>query len=442
MQETVSPDGSCGSARRTRPIFVLGAAIRALVALVAFPFEAKPVLFAQDRPTNLPTDHTKAKNIAAELIRLRKLRSLPPVVILVPEAEVERVILAWLRKQQPGDEAVRFTRALAALGCVPRELDLLPVRARILTRQIGGWFDAERSAVVIVDSSADPKPAATPDPARAIIFGLLLRDRGFVLFPPTGERLTTNMRLARESLLAGDASLTLHLFSQAQPPAPQPGADDSGNATNDMLTPRFLIELNAVAVAQGFHLAQEAHRAGGGAQLDAAYSWPPSGTAGLLGRQPDRNPALPAPSAIRIAGEILNGAAPSWDDELGQLACLAYLRLQNSEEDAVLGARGLVADRLLAWEAKGEGIPNVAWQTLWHGTEDAAAFEEAIARVIGERYGVVTRSDEGFAFSARGRHVALSRNRHSLGVLLLDAADAATLQTLATMLSEPQSTAK
>ena len=250
-QENVLADGSGGSARWSRLETVFRAVLRALVALVTFTGEPKPGTLAQDGLQRLPTDLTQARNITVELLRFRQLRSSPPIVIPVPEVEVERVILAWLRKQQPGDEAVRFARALASLGCLPRGLDPLPIRARILTRQIGGWFDAERSAVVVVDPNTNPPPATRPDPERAIIFGLLLRDRGSALFPPTGERLTTNMRLARESLLAGDAGLTFHQFAQARPSATQPGVDDSGHPTNDVLMPPYLVALNAVVVDTG-----------------------------------------------------------------------------------------------------------------------------------------------------------------------------------------------
>lgn len=412
-----------------------------LLALAAYPaFASHLVSTAHAQEALKPTE------VAVELLKARQLRSQPMTVTSLPEAEVERVILAWLRRQQPGDEALRFTRALAALGCVPCELDPLPLRARVLTLQIGGWYDAERNAVVIVDSSTNPPPAAKPNVPRAIAFGLLLRQHGSTLLPPAGERFTTDMRLARDSLLAGDASLTVHLFSQRHPDAaPEAGlpADDPGHPVNKVPMPPYLIELDALPFAHGFACAQALHRAGNNAQLDAAYSCPPVSTAEIIGHRRHRDPAGAASqSRIVVTSETLNGAAPFWDDELGQFACLTFLRTQNRDEDALLGTRGLVADRLLAWEAKGAKRHHAAWQTLWQGTEHAAAFEDAITKVIVERYGVITRSGEGFTFNARGRHVSLSRNRNSLGVLLLDTADADTLQALATMLEEPQATAK
>jgi hypothetical protein len=371
-------------------------------------------------------------------MRFRQLDAKPITVEFMSEAEVERVVFTWLRKVQPGDEAIRFTRALAALGCLPRELDPLPIRARMLTQRVGGWFDDEKESIIIVDPNTNPPPKASSDKALAIVFGLLLREYGSGLLPRAGERLSTDMRLSRESLLAGDAALTRHLFAQQNPTAGDKANapdDDSFRTINQAQITSFLEELDLFPFIRGFEYAQTLNRDGSFSRLNEAYSRLSFGTAEIRELDVYRDPSHSTPPReICFTSEMLYGVTPFWDDELGQFACLALLRAYNSDENAELGTRGLIADRLLAWEAKGVDRHHAAWQTLWQGTEHAAAFEDAITKVLVERYGVITRSGEGFAFNAKGRHVSLSRNRNSLGVLLLDTADTHTLQTLANML--------
>ena len=54
--------------------------------------------------------------MGVEMMKFRQIKALPLVTSPATEAEVEKVVLAWLRRLQPGDEASLQARALAALG--------------------------------------------------------------------------------------------------------------------------------------------------------------------------------------------------------------------------------------------------------------------------------------------------------------------------------------
>ncbi|MDZ4290263.1 MAG: hypothetical protein U0984_20020, partial [Prosthecobacter sp.] len=105
-----------------------------------------------------------------DMMKLRKLQALPIPTTAVRQAEVEQAILSWLRRQQPDDEGPRFGLALAALGWIDKPVDPLPLRAALLVRQHGGWYDMEAQTLLTVDDSDKTgKPAA--DKPLAIAYG-------------------------------------------------------------------------------------------------------------------------------------------------------------------------------------------------------------------------------------------------------------------------------
>ncbi|MBL9133232.1 MAG: hypothetical protein JNG86_18625 [Verrucomicrobiaceae bacterium] len=366
--------------------------------------------------------------MGVEMMKFRKIQALPLVTTPSTPAQVEAAILKWLRAQQPGDEAVRFARALAALGWIPEEIDPLPLRAKMMTLQLGGWYDAETDAMLTVDPKSDPPPALKPDEPLAIAFGQLLREYGAVLFQPQHGPLSTDARLARESLIVGDAGLTRFLFSLQNPTA-EPGdqipAEDPDHPLNQVPMPVYLRELSSFPFLRGFEFAQTLHSAGEFAQLNAAYSRPPVSTSEVIDPEAYLDTTPPAAVEVSFPDVKLGGVEPFWDDRLGKFACVTALRAHNTDEDAALGARGLLADRLLAWKAAEAGVKrhHAAWQTLWMDTETAEAFFKAMSNSLKQRYdaGITAGGDGDLAFAAQGRFVRLKRNRSGSEVLLIDA---------------------
>lgn len=366
--------------------------------------------------------------MGVDMMKLRKIRALPLVTTPVPAARVEAAILKWLTTQQPGAEALRFASALAALGWIPEEIDPLPLRAKMLTIQLGGWYDPESDSLLMVDPKSDPPPPLRPDEPLAVAFGQLLREYGPTLFQPQHGPLSTDERLARESLITGDAGLTRFLFSlqnEAAAPKNEIPAEDPDHPINQVPMPVYLRELASFPFMRGFEFAQALHSAGEFAQLNAAYSRPPVSSAEVIEPEAYLDTTRPAPVEVSVAEVKLEGAEPFWDDRLGKFACVTALRMHNSDEDAALGARGLLADRLLAWKSteKDAKRHHAAWQTLWMDAGTAQAFFKAMSNSLKQRYGVtITAGGEGeLAFAAQGRFVRMRINQGGSGVLLIDA---------------------
>ena len=357
-----------------------------------------------------------------EMMKMRKLHALPMVTTPVSQQEVEAVILGWLKRQQPGDQARNLARGLAALGWIPEPIDPLPLRAALLARLLGGWYDEESETMFTVDPATASAPSVTSNEPLAIAFGQLLREFGSTLFQPQHGPLSTDMRVARESLICGDAALTRFLHSLQNPAAAQKDdlpAEDPDHPLNQVPLPVFLKELALFPFNRGFDFAQTLHSAGSFAQLNAAYSRPPISTAEVIEPEIYLDPERAAPVEIKLAEVRLKGAPPFLDDRLGKFACATALRAYNKDEAAAQGARGLVADRLLAWAADGGAKrDHAAWQTLFMDKASADAFYNAMLNCLEHRY----KSKGAAEFAVEGRFVALLPTQGGAGVLLIDAA--------------------
>jgi len=357
-----------------------------------------------------------------EMMKMRKLQALPMVTSVLSQTEVEMLILRWLKRQQPEEEARKAARGLAALGWIPEAIDPQPLKAALLARVLGGWYDDESETMYTIDPDTASDPVVVSNEPLAIAYGQLLREFGSTLFQPQYGPLSTDMRIARESLISGDAGLTRFLHS-LQNPAATPKDDlpvgDPDHPYNQVPLPAFLKEAILFPFSRGFEFAQTLHSTGSFAQLNAAYSRPPISTAEVIEPEVYLDPERPQPVEITLADVKLKGVPPFLDDRMGKFLCVTALRMYNKDQQAAEGARGLVADRVLAWPAEGGAKrDHAAWQTLFMDKASADAFHKAMLNWLKERYKTQGETE----FSLDGRWVSLVRNRGEAGVLVIDAA--------------------
>lgn len=384
----------------------------------------------RDRPATPPLTEGGAEpdyvSLGVELMSLRQLRQAPIPTVQAPEAEVERLILGWLKKRFSSDEPQRRVRGLAALGAIPQPVDILPLQAALMARQLGGWYDDEKETLLVTEppsNAAQPQP----DPVMALAYGELLRDHGQKLLPEP-NRLSTDARLAREALIGGDAALIRFLYSLKKPIPVNPNdlpPEDPDHPFNQVPLPVFLRELQMFPFSRGFEFAQSLHSAGDFKQLDAAYSRPPATTAEVIDPETYLSQNPPPPVKIDWADRSVQSSAPYWDDALGQFAVYVMLKAYNPDEVAFDATKRWVADRCLAWTAAGKSRDHAVWQTMWAGEADARLFFKAMREVLLQRYDQPSDSpveSPVIEFSAQDRFVRLSINCHGYGVLLIDAA--------------------
>ncbi len=389
------------------------------------------MLGAKGQRPGLPGEDTIPDfvGLGLDMMKLRGLQALPMTTVPLPLVEVEKKILAWLRQEWPGDEPERFGRALHALGWIPERVDPLTLRAALMARQIGGWYDATAETLFTVDASTSPPGTIPPNTeALAIALGQLMREYGPSLLPPDSEksRLSLDARLAREALIGGDAALTRFLNDLQRgvgPPTDEIPIDDPDHPLNQVPMPHFLRQLALFPFNQGFEFAQSLHAAGQFTQVNACYRRPPGSTLEVIdtGLYLGDQRALLLP--VTLSTTDVAGKQAYWDDTLGWFATVTALRMFNEDAAAAEGARGWRGDRLLAWPSAGKR-DHAAWQTVWVDDARASAFFKAMTAVLTQRYELEDAKPSAtgeLELAPPGRTIRLTRNRDGRGVLLIDA---------------------
>jgi len=401
---------------------------------------AKMAMKVEEPPANIPTDFV---SLGAEMLADRELQDLPMPTVLAPQADVEKVILDWLKQQHSDDFGTREGAAFAALGAIPNPIDTLPLRAALLVRLIGGWYDNQKSTLYLVDPEdvVDGMPVMS-DPVLGIAYGNLLHHYQKSLLPEPTKQLATDERMARLGLLGGDAALQRFLRDLKQFKGPDPNklpAEDPDHPLNQVPMPAFLRELEIFPLTQGFFFAQAMHSLGGFKQLSTTYGRPPESTADVLdterylAEQPTPLPRITWPSIK------LDNTEPFWDDRLGQYAALAFLKRYNAEEAAGEAIKGWMSDRFLAYALKGDLARrgHAIWQTRWTSGAQMNKFYQAMQECLQQFYDVKSDAAEALQFQAHGRSVRLLRIKSENSVLLIDAASDDFAKLAVKLLLEP-----
>ena len=372
-------------------------------------------------------------SLGVELLGLRKLQSVPMVTTTAPQKDVEKLILDSLKRLYPGDAPMLQSRALAALGVIPEPVDILPLKAALMVRQLGGWYDAASETVFLVDTSATPPPPS--DPVMALSYAQLLRDHeGFLQSSPTGTKVTLDSQLARDGLFGGDAALTRFLYSIQKPVnvgASDLPPEDPDHPLNEVPMPVFLRELHLFPASRGFEFAQSLHSVGGFQQITTAYGRPPLSSAEII------DPELylsdqPVPViSIQWPDTTIAGAEPYWTDTLGKYATYVLLRAHNPDEIAFDAAKGWRADQLLSYSAADKKRDHAVWQVRFPAATDARRFFKTLGASLLQRYDQPPQSaadEKALTFEAQDRSVRLSLVAQGTGILLIDSASTAFLR--------------
>lgn len=383
---------------------------------------AKPAMKEEPPPDDVPVDYV---SMGTELLAKRELDDLPMPTVTAPLADVEKLILAWLKRQHPAGYGEREGAAFAALGAIPRVIDTLPLRAALLVRQLGGWYDDASETIYLVDPA--DKVEGVPvivDPVLALGYANLQHHFGKTLLPGGKTALTTDERMARLALLGGDAALLRFLRDLEKFQGPNPNevpADDPDHPLNQVPMPAYLRELELFPQTSGFHFAQAMHSLGGFKQLNGVYARLPESTADIVDTERYlQDQRLPIPriewSKVDVAGE-----PPFWDDRLGRAALLSFLKRYNAEQPSVDAARGWQTDRFAAYAMQGDRTRrgHAVWQIRCTTPENATNLHKALRECLTQFYDTTT-TDPTFTAQGRTLHLSLLPDQHS--VLYIDAA--------------------
>ena len=382
---------------------------------------------AQAAPSSeQPSEQTPSdfQGIGFELVRTRLMSNLPAATIQTGRDDVEQRIASWLVTQFAPDHGLRFGRALAALGAIPQPVDAVDLKAKFLSHQIGAWFDTRDETLHVTEPADD---VSKKENALGLVYGNLFRVFGAAIFHET-KALTTDARLARESLIAGDAALVRLLHSLKNPAKGGGGGvgEDPDDLSRVVPIPYFLRELELAPFGYGLRFAQSLHSLGGFDQLDAAYQRPPVSCIEIFDAKTYLSETPFVPTPITWNNIEIGGAQPLLEDTLGVLCLVLCLKQHVNERIATDAVSGWMNDRFLVYSANGKPRDHAVWQTRWRDAKSAEVFFTVMRQHLASRYkeARVTVGEGGaLHVAATERSVALVHTHNGTGVLFVDAAD-------------------
>jgi hypothetical protein len=160
---------------------------------------------------------TRLREVSREVARMRRLRfRTAPAAQYVRRAELERRIRREIESSYPDAEAAAESRALVALGALPRGTSLKRLLKRALPGQIAGYYDP-RTRRLVVGANAGKELDAIERLTLAHELEHALVDQALGLPSFLDEQATADGRedveLAGLSLVEGDATLFTEAFA-------------------------------------------------------------------------------------------------------------------------------------------------------------------------------------------------------------------------------------
>jgi len=302
-------------------------------------------------------DEQGVEEISGRVERLRHLRFSGPVdATFLDDTALDRRLDELAGGTRARELLARQGEALVLLGAIPPGSDLHELTTEALTSQVVGLYVPETKELLVAQSGS---PGAVEEITLAHELEHALADDDLGLPLPSGTTAGSSDRvLAAQSLVEGDATLTMELYALhyisledqldvTEDPELAAGEGDLGSLP-DFLRRQLLFPYEA-----GLQYVCDRYEEGGWNAVDAAYSDPPASTAQLLGLR-DTDPVDPPP-----AGTL----PPPWRqvlrDQLGAAALAWLFAAPGGDPDRALPdprgpISGWAGDRIALWQ-RGEG---------------------------------------------------------------------------------------
>jgi hypothetical protein len=383
-----------------------------------------------------PNDGPDFVGIGIELVKLRGIKDIPIPTMSVPRAEVEKRIVRWLATQVTPEHGKLQGRALAALGVIPEPVDTIALKASFLSHQIGGWYDPADQTLYLAQREEEGITPDNKENALALSYGSLMKRFGPQLYPSDNKVTTLDARLARDSLIAGDAALLRFLHALQNPKTGGGGGvgEDPDDPSRAVPIPNFLREVELLPFTIGFDFMQAMHSIGEWDQVNATYRRPPVACAEALDSRVYLAEHRFTLRPIDLGDVRVKGIEPFWQDTMGPAATVVMLKQRVPQAIASDTAPGWANDKLFAYDAADKSRSHVVWQTLWRDSDAADAFFAAARQWLQGRYkeGRQPAAPPGvFQLDTSERFTHLQRTHGGKGVLFVDGADAAFMKEAA-----------
>ena len=394
-----------------------------------------------------PTDLLKtAEEMVQNVSRLRGLTPKTPVKMGVKsKEEIAKFLNEHVQDTLEVEELVGEGKMLHKVGLIPPSMDYKEFTLKLLTEQVGGYYDPEKKTFFI----ADWLPVDQQKPVMAHELTHALQDQHFDLQKYTEEERklhNDDKVLARQAIFEGDAMAVMldFLLEPAKRNfASLPDLVFIMRSQFELMDEQFAVFKIAPVYMKETLLFPYGY---GAAFLQKLWAKSPSWDAvnKLYGNLPVSSEQVmhpekyletrddPKPVAFEDPVQRLGeGWKAVYRNVLGEFTIDLLLRVELSEAEASKASIGWGGDQVLLLENE-SGADAVFAATTWDTSDDAEEFYQAMSDWLQRRYSKARKTKEspnGFGLIAGGEYHMLQRDGLNVRFLLgLPEADAAKLK--------------
>lgn len=347
--------------------------------------------------------------------------------------EIAKFLDAQVRENYEDSLIQSEGKMLQKLGLIPRDLDYKGFTLKLLTEQVGGYYDPDRRTFFI----AGWLPAEQQKPVMAHELTHALQDQYFNIGRLIKEerKLRNDDRvLARQAVFEGDAMAVMLDYLL------EPSGKNFSQLPNLVLVmrsqfasmdaqfevfkqaPLFLKEELLFPYGYGAAFLQKIRSAQPWDAVNKVYSDLPVSTEQII--HPDKyltTRDVPKPVEVKDPAPMLGaGWKSGYTNVLGEFALYLMLQLQIPEEKAKRAAAGWGGDQIILTENQ-EGSAVVFFNSVWDSPEDADEFYQAMSGWFKSRFPKAVSSGEtasSFSLKDAGEFHALRRSEDRVSFIV------------------------
>jgi len=334
-----------------------------------------------------------ADEVLRKVVELRGLAPRQSVAKGVKSREeIARYLNERVREEYDPGELEREGRLLKKLGLLPAEMDYKEFTLKLLTEQVGGYYDPAKKTFFI----AGWLPLDQQKPVMAHELTHALQDQHFNVgrFLKRDRKLQNDDAiLAHQAILEGDGmavmlDYVLEPLGRGFTELPdllsvmraQLSSMDSQFEIFDQ-APVYLKESLLFPYVYGVVFLQKVRARGTWAEVDRLYSDLPASSEQII--HPEKYlERRDRPQAVDIkdpSPRLGAGWKSEYRNVLGEFTLYLLLKLHLPDERALAASAGWGGDRVLLAEKEGGRASSVFVETAWDSPDDAAEFYDALS---------------------------------------------------------------
>ena len=337
-----------------------------------------------------------AEETLADVSRLRELPVKSPITKgISTRQQIKAYLLERIEEEYPAEELSIEQKALAKLGLIPPELDLLQALLQLLIEQVAGFYDPKTGRLYV----ADWVPAKMQRPVLAHELTHALQDQHFGL-KKFLKRIPGNddASLARNSLIEGEGlaimmDVVLEPFGQNFLMIPDIVQTNRAQlqATSEQYrafreAPRYLREILMFPYTHGANFLQYFRKRHSWREVSRLYSDLPQSSEQVLHPEKyldDRDDPSPlsGPPLLELPGLWKS----IYQNVLGEFVLSLLLQEFLDETTAAQGSRGWDGDSIVLMESRGGKLALVL-RSVWDSEQDAQEFFTAYRQLLERKY--------------------------------------------------------